>query len=187
MYHFPSPRLLLQRLLEARYSVSKHTALPLQARDSCCCPGWRWKTHAWKAYCQWLIIAVWKPWLLLIKYTFGAAQGFLFSVCDCSHCVFSKHIQPKSFLKTHIQQTKIKQTYITNKQKVTLRNAYSTHTANDNQTQKVMRECVILALMLFVLSSPRTTQPQLLNPGLHLWHQSRVLALISRCFMSCKN
>ena len=116
MYHFPSPRLLLQRLLEAWYALSKHTAPPLQARDGCCCPGWRWKTHAWKAYCQWLIIAVWKPWLLLIKYTFGAAQGFLFSVCDCSHCVFSKHIRPKSFLKTknktnlHYKQTK---SYIT--------------------------------------------------------------------------
>ena len=136
MYHFPSPRLLLQRLLEARYSVSKHTALPLQARDSCCCPGWRWKTHAWKAYCQWLIIAVWKPWLLLIKYTVGAAQGILFSVCDCSHCVFSKHIRPKSFFKTHIQQTKTKQTYIT------LQNIYSTHRANDKWTQKVLRSYV---------------------------------------------
>jgi len=90
------------------------------------------KHRCGRLICQWLIIAVWKPWLLLIKYTFGAAQGFLFSVCDCSHCVFSKHIRPKSFLKTHIQQTKTKQTYTTNKQKVTLRNTYSTHTANDN-------------------------------------------------------
>ena len=122
-------------------SLSKHTALPLQARDGCCCPGWRWKTHAWKAYCQWLIIAVWKPWLLLIKYTVGAAQGILFSVCDCSHCVFSKHIRPKSFFKTHIQQTKTKQTYITN----------TYYSKSDEEL------CVILALI--PLCYPRPEPP----------------------------
>ena len=33
---------------------------------------------------------------------------------DCSHCVFSKHIRPKSFFKTYIQQTNLQTTnYIT--------------------------------------------------------------------------
>ena len=114
--------------------------------DSCCCPGWRWKTHAWKAYCQWLIIAVWKPWLLLIRYTVGAAQGILFSVCDCSHCVFSKHIRPKSFFKTHIQQTKTKQTYITN--------TYSKRQLNSKSDEEL---CVILALI--PLCYPRPEPP----------------------------
>ena len=136
IYHFPRPRLLLQRLLKARYILFPST---------------------WRSFC---------------KHTTVAAARIL--VCDCSHCVFSKHIRPKSFFKT--------------KQQITLRNTYSTHTANDNKTLKVMRSiCVILALMLFVLSSPRTTQPRELNPGLHFWQQSRVLALIPRCFMSCKN
>ena len=47
------------------------------------------------------------PHWLLIKYeSLGCCwsstrlvlhRAFFFSVCDCSHCVFSKHIRPKSF------------------------------------------------------------------------------------------
>ena len=48
--------------------------------------------------------------------------------CDFCHCVFSKHM---------VQQTKTKQSYVTNKQ-----NTYSTHRANDKWTQKVLRSYV---------------------------------------------
>ena len=76
----------------------------------------------------------------------GKSQGILFSVCDCSHCVFSKHIRPKSFFKTHIQQTKTKQTYITN--------TYSKRQLNSKSDEEL---CVILALI--PLCYPRPEPP----------------------------
>ena len=48
--------------------------------------------------------------------------------CDFCHCVFSKHM---------VQQTKTKQSYVTNKQKI----HYKTHTAHIEQTTNELKKC----------------------------------------------
>ena len=48
--------------------------------------------------------------------------------CDFCHCVFSKHM---------VQQTKTKQSYVTNKQKL----HYKTHTAHIEQTTNELKKC----------------------------------------------